>query len=420
MADVNSTATQNQTQQQTQTEPQKQPNNQVSGTQQQTQTTKPEDNSNGNELTVESLMAQLAQEKANNAKLKSDNDKLCTSEGNLRKQLRAKQTAEEQEAEAKAEQAAQRDAYVKELEKFKSVTESSERYLGMGMPTEMAKATATAEYEGNMDVVTLTAPAKSSYNQSGHYYGVQIIAKDEAGNTTTVNQSDATLGSKLRLTVKEKTAPVITISSPTASQLLTSNQPTISFTVTDDDSGVNPDTIKLLIDGSEISGITKTKTTSGYSCSYKPSTALSDGSHTVVVKASDYDGNAATQKSVSFKIDTVPPELSVTSPVNKLVTNKTTVTVAGTTNDATSSPVTLTINGSAVTVYDDGTFSKDITLKDGSNTITVVAKDGAGRTTTVTRTVTLDTKAPVISDVSLAPNPADVGATYVISVSVTD
>lgn len=238
-----------------------------------------------------------------------------------------------------------------------------------GVTTTLTYDSASKTYKA-----TLTAPAKSSYNQSGHYYGVQIIAKDEAGNTTTVNQSDATLGSKLRLTVKEKTAPVITISSPTASQLLTSNQPTISFTVTDDDSGVNPDTIKLLIDGSEISGITKTKTTSGYSCSYKPSTALSDGSHTVVVKASDYDGNAATQKSVSFKIDTVPPELSVTSPVNKLVTNKTTVTVAGTTNDATSSPVTLTINGSAVTVYDDGTFSKDITLKDGSNTITVVAK----------------------------------------------
>lgn len=207
-----------------------------------------------------------------------------------------------------------------------------------GVTTTLTYDSASKTYKA-----TLTAPAKSSYNQSGHYYGVQIIAKDEAGNTTTVNQSDATLGSKLRLTVKEKTAPVITISSPTASQLLTSNQPTISFTVTDDDSGVNPDTIKLLIDGSEISGITKTKTTSGYSCSYKPSTALSDG-----------------------------------------------------------------------------TFSKDITLKDGSNTITVVAKDGAGRTTTVTRTVTLDTKAPVISDVSLAPNPADVGATYVISVSVTD
>lgn len=284
-----------------------------------------------------------------------------------------------------------------------------------GVTTTLAYDSASKTYKA-----TLTAPAKSSYNQTDHYYGVQIIATDEAGNSTTVNQSDATLGSKLRLTVKEKTAPIITISSPTASQLLTSNQPTIAFIVTDDDSGVNPDTIKLLIDGSEVSGITKTKTSSGYSCSYKPDTALADGSHTIVVRASDYDENAATQKSVSFKIDTVPPELSVTTPTDKLITNKSTVTVAGTTNDATSSPVTLTINGVATTVYDDGTFSKDIALEDGANTITIVATDGAGRTTTVTRTVTLDTKAPVISDVSLAPNPADVGATYVISVSVTD
>ena len=149
MADVNSTTTQNQTQQQSQTAPQNQPT-QASGTQQQPQTDKHEENNSGGEVTVESLMAQLAQEKAANAKLKSDNDKLCTSEGNLRKQLRA----EEQEAEAKAEQQAQRDAYVKELEKFKAVAESSERYLGMGMPAEMARATATAEYEGSMDVVT--------------------------------------------------------------------------------------------------------------------------------------------------------------------------------------------------------------------------------------------------------------------------
>ncbi len=83
MADVNSTTTQNQTQQQSQTAPQNQPT-QASGTQQQPQTDKHEENNSGGEVTVESLMAQLAQEKAANAKLKSDNDKLCTSEGNLR------------------------------------------------------------------------------------------------------------------------------------------------------------------------------------------------------------------------------------------------------------------------------------------------------------------------------------------------
>ena len=33
-----------------------------------------------------------------------------------------------------------------------------------------------------------TAPALSSANEPGGYYGVQIIATDEAGNETTINQ----------------------------------------------------------------------------------------------------------------------------------------------------------------------------------------------------------------------------------------
>ena len=101
MADVNSTATQNQTQQQSQATPQNQPT-QASSTQQQSQVENHEENNSGGEMTVESLMAQLAQVNAENAKLKTDKDKICASEANLRKQLRAKQTAEEQEAEAKA------------------------------------------------------------------------------------------------------------------------------------------------------------------------------------------------------------------------------------------------------------------------------------------------------------------------------
>lgn len=145
----NAAGTQNQQEQQNQNPA---PATPAAGTQQQTQ--EPHKESSDGEVTVESLMAQLAQANAANAKMKADYDKLCTSEGNLRKQLRAKQTAEEQEAEAKAEQQAQRDEYVKGLEKFKAVTEASERYLNMGMDAELAKATATAEVEGTMDAVT--------------------------------------------------------------------------------------------------------------------------------------------------------------------------------------------------------------------------------------------------------------------------
>jgi hypothetical protein len=103
-----------------------------------------------------------------------------------------------------------------------------------------------------------------------------------------------------------------------------------------------------------------------------------------------------------------------------LVTNQPTVTVTGTTNDATSSPVTLTINGEAVTVTSNGTFSHVVTLTNGTNTITVVATDAAGKSTTVTRTVTYNTSAPVISAVTITPNPVNTGNVFTISVTATD
>jgi len=290
-----------------------------------------------------------------------------------------------------------------------------------GQTYNLTLNSSTGAYEA-----TITAPSTSSYPLSGHYYPVSIKAEDTAGNVTTKDATDSTLGSSLRLTVKEKVAPAITITAPTASALITNNTPVITWSITDDDSGVNPDTIKLTIDSTAItSGITKTASGKGFTCSYTPPSALADGSHTIKADASDYDGNTAAQKSVTFKIDTVPPTLNVTAPANNLITNQAACTVTGNTNDVTSSPVTVTVKlnsgtAAAVTVEADGTFSKSLTLAEGLNTIIVVAKDGVGKTTTVTRTVTLDTAAPVISEVSLVPNPVDAGKTFVLSVKVTD
>ena len=293
-----------------------------------------------------------------------------------------------------------------------------------GVTTTQTYNSSTGKWEA-----TITAPSKSSYNNNdGHYYPVTIKATDEAGNLTTKDDTDSVLGASLKLKVKEKVAPVSTITYPSASALITNNKPTITWKVTDDDSGVNPDTIGITIDsGSKVTGstITKTAITGGYQCSYTPSTALADGSHTIKIDASDNDGNAASQKSVAFKIDTVPPTLNVTAPVAGLITNKAACTVTGVTNDITSSPVSVTVklnNGAAeaVAVGADGSFSKSLTLAAGTNTITIVATDSAGKSTTVTRTVILDTVAPTIKSVTLTPNPVDAGKTYVISVEVTD
>lgn len=286
-----------------------------------------------------------------------------------------------------------------------------------GQEYSLTLNSSTGKYEA-----TITAPSKSSFTKAGGYYPVTVSATDDADNTTTVSANDTQLGESLRLVVKEKVAPVIAITYPTASARITNSKPTIKWKVTDDDSGVNAASISLKIDsGAAITAsITKTAITGGYECSYTPSSVLVDGSHTIAFNAKDNDGNAAAQKTVTFVIDTVAPTLTVSSPSDNSITNKASCTVSGVTNDATSSPVTVTVNGKSVTVGTDGAFSTTITLTEGENTITVVATDAAGKATTVTRNVTLDTGAPTFVSVSINPNPVDAGNTYVISVSVTD
>lgn len=275
---------------------------------------------------------------------------------------------------------------------------------------------------------TITAPSTTSYNQSGGYYACTVEATNTAGTKKNVTTSDATVGNSLKLVVKEKVAPVVTIVSPSSGAYVSNSQQPIVFTVTDETggSGVNLSTLALKVDSGTAVGsssMTCTAITNGYTVTYTPSSALSDGSHTVTINCSDHDGNAATQKSTTYTVDTTPPTLNVTSPTAGLITNKTSLTVAGTTNDATSSPVTIKIrlNGTdqgTVTVS-SGSFSKAVTLTEGTNTLIVTATDKAGKTTSITRTVTLDTTVPVVSSVTISPNPVDTGGSVVISVVIS-
>lgn len=291
-----------------------------------------------------------------------------------------------------------------------------------GQTYNLTRNSSTGKYEA-----TITAPNKSSYNQPNHYYDVTVKATDDAGNVVTKDSTDSILGDSLKLYVKEKVAPTQSITYPTAGALITNNKPAITWEVKDSDSGINPNSISITINSETkiTTGITKTPITGGYKCSYTPSSLLNEGNNVIKVDCADNDGNAATQISVTFKVDTVPPTLNITSPAQGLITNKSTVTVKGTTNDATSSPVLVVVKVNdgediSVTVGSDGSFTKDVTLVEGNNTITIIATDSAKKQTTVTRTVKLDTKPPVFGTVTLTPNPVDSGKTFVISVEVTD
>lgn len=292
-----------------------------------------------------------------------------------------------------------------------------------GVSSNLTLNADTGLYEAN-----LTAPAESSYNNNaGHYFPVTIKAIDSAGNQTVIDDTDITLGDKLKLRVMETALPVIIITSPTENEITSNQTPVINFTVTDSGSGVNPDTIGVTVDdGNKIaSGITKTPITNGYACSYAISESLSDGAHTIYADADDFDGNSAVQRTVNFTVDITPPELSVTSPVNNYTTNNPAVMISGTARDITSglASVTVSINGNTsvtVEVSADGNFSYETSLTEGANTIVVTATDAGGISSSVTRIAVLDITAPVISDVVIAPNPVSTGDILNVKVTVTD
>jgi hypothetical protein len=252
-----------------------------------------------------------------------------------------------------------------------------------------------------------------------------VEAADAAGNVARKSFDEAGGATDTMLTVKETTAPTISSLVPASSAKVNSATPTISGSFSDTDSGVKTSTFSMTITKSDATTLTVTSgnagltlTTTGFS--YIPQAALPEGTTSYTVTIADNDGNSITSTSTSFTIDTIAPELNVTAPVNNLITNTASLTVTGTTE--TGAIITITLNGAdqgAIT-NNAGSFSKTITLASGSNTIVVTSKDSANNSTPITRTVTLDTVAPVISAIEITPDPVNTGATLTIKVTVAD
>lgn len=273
---------------------------------------------------------------------------------------------------------------------------------------------------------SITAPSTTSWSQIDHKYGITLKAIDDAGNETTKDRTDSTLGANVVIRVLEKTKPVLNITAPSSGARVITAKPTIKFTATDAHSGIDTSTLKFKIDGSDcvLANLTRTTIANGYEYTYIPPVALSESSHTISITISDNDENQSNAVSSNFIVDTVPPALNITAPANELITKTAALTVTGTTNDETSTPVTIAVKlnntDQGNVPITNGAFTKQITLREGSNTIEITATDAAGLTSSITRTVTLDTIAPTIKSVTLSPNPVDTGGTVTIIVDVED
>ncbi|MCK9420319.1 MAG: DUF1566 domain-containing protein [Nitrospirae bacterium] len=165
-----------------------------------------------------------------------------------------------------------------------------------------------------------------------------------------------------------------------------------------------------------LSGVSQMCVSNSSSCSSweayatsKPGTlSAGDGLKTVYVWFKDGAGNTSSVYTSSITldttvIDTTAPSLVLSTLPDGSYTNNPNLNVAGTVTDNVLIQ-SLVISGDTVTVNLDNTFSHLVTLVTGSNTITTVAADQAGNTTTDVRTVILDQTAPALTVTSPADN----------------
>lgn len=284
-----------------------------------------------------------------------------------------------------------------------------------------------AQYDERTKTWTATtnAPANSSWSQPDHAYKVEIHAVDAANNKATMTSADPTYGGQLKIRVLEKSKPTATIVSPTQGSVLGASEQNIVLEMSDaGGSGLNETTVVFTVNGKSHAGdLSFTDHESKRRATYH-ATGLNDGQNTITFRVTDNDGNVSELATTTFVVSTTAPSLTVNTPTEGLITNSNRLTVTGSTTPGSDAVTIADVKVNNVSAKLSGdrtkTFSHEVTLTEGKNTITVVSTDSIGKATTVTRHVTLDTKAPIITDVVAEATTVDSGGTIKITFKVTD
>lgn len=211
-----------------------------------------------------------------------------------------------------------------------------------------------------------------SFNNSLEYtYTFTNVASNHTIEAQFMKQPD--------LTPPTLTLPTINgIDLNTPNGLLQVNTPTLTFTVSaTDESGI----ARLVVKVNGVVQIDKNN--------LDPTITLQEGMNTVEVTVYDTYGNYTTK---SFKVlkDTEGPTIILPSDLPQTVYSNT-FTLKGTVIDTASGVSTLTINNKPVIPTLNGNFELQLTLTQGTNTITIEAVDKLNNKTTKTLTLSYTT-----------------------------
>jgi hypothetical protein len=252
-------------------------------------------------------------------------------------------------------------------------------------------ATITAATEGGTGTVTVTATVDGLLYELGTpletegWHDLVATATDDS-ETVTIERNFGI----------DRTPPAVTGVTPVSGSLLAT--PTIAVA-----GRVSADTVSVVVAG-------LTASLGAVEGDDRPFTAgpvaLTEGLQALMLIAEDHLGHT-TSLELSYDLDTLAPQVTLDSPIDGSLAAATPITVGGAIVEA--HLVALTVDGVPADVNGDR-FTAEIPLAEGSNTVTAVATDALGRTSSATLTVRLDTTAPQIT-VDTPPDGTVVDAT---------
>ncbi|MGE5804039.1 MAG: hypothetical protein ACM358_17470, partial [Gemmatimonadota bacterium] len=200
----------------------------------------------------------------------------------------------------------------------------------------------TVKINGDSAPVTNGAFSKPTLLPVEGHNTIHIVATDRAGHVT----------DSARVIIRDRIPPVLTVNAPADGFITNQTSVLVSGTVQDSTLvTVNVNGIQLMVEGGVFSGSI-------------PLTL--EGLNPLTITATDAAGNQ-TAVLRTVRRDTIPPVLAVNQPAENDTVTTTSVTVSGSVTDSTL--VSLTVNGTGVSVGQGGAYSTSVNLVLGLNTI---------------------------------------------------
>lgn len=200
--------------------------------------------------------------------------------------------------------------------------------------------------------------------------GVQIFGPNEFNQTVTLLEKPVTLASSNTLAVELRGKPGGGITLQIIG--IDNDPPTITASASPPPNAAGWNNTPVAMN------FTCSDATSGIATCPGPVAVTAEAANQVITgTAADRAGNTAST-SVTLNIDRTSPAVAITSPIQGAIVRGTTVRVTGTVIE-TNSLTSLTVNGSPVTLT-GSSFSADLSVAEGPQTVSVAAQDIAGNT----------------------------------------